>query len=283
MAKKNEVAAIDEQSKAVSTFEGYGEDAGVGVGSSQDELSIPFLTVLQAMSPQVADVSDGGIDGAKAGMLFNTVTEQLVPGKDGVVIIPAYKQHVFVEWVPRDQGGGLVAIHEKDAQIVADAKAAAGKAIGRLKTPTGNDLVEAFYLYGIVEEDGSPIVVGFSSTKIAVFRQWNTKLNIFQIPTKDGRKQNPPLFAHRVKISTQKQKNNKGEFFNFVLSPAEGDMMSSLLSPSDERYQAAKSLGESLRLGKAKADFNSQNKAGSDGPSPTGSGVADENGDEIPF
>ncbi len=107
-------------------------------------------------------------------------------------------------------------------------------------------------------------VIAFTSTKIKAYKKFNTKIGMFQIRTPDGRKIRPPLFAHRVKLTAIKQKNNKGEFFNFDLNPANGDLASSLLPPGDPRLEAAKSCKELVAGGLARAAYESQEAAGGD-------------------
>lgn len=269
-------AVAKKKENAVAAFD-YGEDVGGGFeNQSKDDISIPFLSVLQSNSPQVQDPEDGGIEGAKPGALFNTVTEEVIPGKEGIVIIPATTQHVFVEWVPRDNGGGLAGMHDPNSDVVAQAKARAKSSVGKLPLENGNELVETFYVYGVVEETGEMIVVAFTSTKIGVYKRFNTKLKMFQVKTPDGRKVTPPLFAHRIRVKTEKQKNNKGEFYNFKLEPADGNLSESLLPGDSELYSAARACRDMVASGQAKANFESQDASAGQGGDPG-------EGEDIPF
>ena len=275
------MASTDLAKKTASTeltaFD-YGEDAGSGFeNQTAADYSIPFLGVLQQMSPQVKDPDDGGIAGARPGMLLNTVTEELYSAKEGLQFVPAHTEHVFVEWVPRESGGGFVAVHQINSDVVKRAKANA-REYGKYRTDAGNDLVETFYVYGITCDDrdaGEMLVIAFTSTKIKVYKRWNTKIGMFQIKTGDGRKVRPPLFAHRVKLTTSKEKNNKGEFYNLAINPAETDLTASLLSPDDPRFMAAKECKRMVESGMARAAYDSQDNAGGGG----GSGADDE----VPF
>lgn len=276
------MASTDVVKKTASTdlaaFD-YGEDVGSGFeNQTAADYSIPFLGVLQQMSPQVKDPDDGGVAGARPGMLLNTVTEELYSAKEGLQFVPAHTEHVFVEWVPRESGGGFVAVHQINSDVVKRAKAAA-REYGKYRTDAGNDLVETFYVYGITCDDrdaGEMLVIAFTSTKIKVYKRWNTKVGMFQIKTADGRKVRPPLFAHRVKLTTSKEKNNKGEFYNLSINPAEADLTTSLLSPDDPRFMAAKECKRMVESGMARAAYDSQDNAGG------GSGGSGGD-DEVPF
>ena len=196
----------------------YGSDAGGGFeGTTQADLSIPFLNVLQANSPQVEDKQ---VEGASSGMIFNTVTNELVNGETGVPLLIAHEEHVFVEWTPRTKGGGFVGQHAVDSEVVKAAQqATGGDRTKKLQTPNGNDLIETYYLYSLILNAEGTEVEGFAvfpitSTKIKHYRAFKTA--IYMIKGK------PPLWAARLKISTWKDKNEKGAFYNVKFDPLVG-------------------------------------------------------------
>lgn len=229
----------------------YGDDSGAGFeNQSAKDMVLPFLSVLQALSKPV----QGGAEGAKAGRLFNTVTEEF---SDEVGFVPAHTEHTYVEWVPRNKGGGFVARHAADSDEVKKALAESTK-FGKYRIGD-NDLIETFYVYGIVfdGESGaiSPAVLAFTSTKISVYKKWMTSLRMFVVPGE--RKVKPPLFAHSARIKAVSQRNKEGDFYNFSIKPYEGGIRESLLGVDDPRFQAAKSIRELVFAGKAKVDEGS--------------------------
>ncbi len=253
---ENEVVKHEEKLPAV--FD-YGEDAGRGFeNQTNDEKQVPFLALLQDLSPQVTGSDGKEYPGAKAGKLFNTVTEEVLGGD--AFFVPAHREHIYTEWRPRTQGGGFVGRYAKDDPVVVEAVRTA-KEFGKYKTPAGNELVETFYLYGVLcREDGDlqPAVVAFTSTKIAVFKKWNTQVSLCTVPQPDGRRPRPPYFAHLVKISSVRQTSPKGTFFNLVLSPAKDSIRASLLQTDDPRFLAARALADMVASGAAKAAENTQ-------------------------
>jgi hypothetical protein len=266
MAKAEDKKLAVQEPRAVVAALDYGDDAGAGFeGQTKDDLVMPFINVLQPLSKQVTGaVGEGGVEGARAGMLYNTVTQELFDGKNGLQFVPAFTVHQFVEWVPRKQGGGFVGIHELDSEVIAEAKAKS-KRYGRYSTAydhegngVGNDLVETYYVYGAaISEDGQPqpAVLAFTSTKIKAYRAWNTKLQLFS----NGK---IPLFAFLTRVVGAKQKNKEGEYFVFELAPANGAIAESLLSPTDPRFTAAKNVREMIKSGVARADYERQEAAG---------------------
>jgi len=241
----------------------YGEDAGAGFEqTSAADYAIPFLSVLQTNSPQVEKGSGAQIDGAEAGNLFNTVSQECYDGDKGLVFIPCDTAHQYVEWKPRDSGGGFVGVFPPDSDMVTLAKEQS-VSFGKLKTDEGNDLIETFYMYGLLLRDFDAtdfemVMIPFSSTKIKKYRQIMYRMRTLQ---------GVPLFANRLLITSVPEKNNKGSFWNFKIEPAGEDQASSLLPPmiGDEQNPlmvAAKAFRDQVRSGQAKAAYDS---AGAEG------------------
>lgn len=233
----------------------YGTDAGAGYeDQTSDDVQVPFIAVIQDLSPQHKKKRAEYIEGAEVGDLFNTVTNELVP--QGFEFIAFMRDHCFVEWIPRDKGGGFVARHERESEIVRRAKAESRK-FGKYTTPDGNDLQETFYVWGLAIINGTPTpaIIAFTSTKIKVFKKWNTARNMFRIQLADGTRQNPPMFAHLVAITTIEESRGDNDFFNLILTPAAGTMADSLMGPDDPRYLLAKKWRDDVAAGGVKVDY----------------------------
>ena len=249
--------AVKEQNTAMAEYGAYADYAGAGFeNQTSDDYSIPFLQILQALSPQLQEN-----DSLRQGMILNTVTGEVWDGKKGIAFVPATTQHVYVEWKPRDAGGGFVGIHEVNSDLVNHAKAASSE-YGKYSTPDGNELIETFYVYGIsLDDDGnaSEAVLAFSSTKIKKYKGWMTKAKTIQIPLPDGRRIPAPLFAHRYRLKTVSEKNNKGQFFNWDAIAFDGEnAQQARLLPDDPLFQSAVNIKSMIEQGKARAAYESQ-------------------------
>lgn len=240
---------------AVAVYD-YGAHRGGGFeGTTKEDFAIPFLHLLQAQSPQVMRGKPECIPGASAGQLFNSVTGEVFDGEKGIIIVPCCREYITGEWRP--DRGGLVARHDPHSPLVVEARRTA-KEFGKLKSPTGNDLQDAFLLYCLTlpsaesqEADDLPIVISFSSTKIKKYKQAMSKWRSI--------KGEPPLFAFRVLLRTVPDSNTKGDFFNFDLSPAVGSNYNeSLLPPNHPVFLRGAQLAEQVNSGSVKADYNSQ-------------------------
>ena len=287
MATKKEVATTNKTEVAAAGGFSYGDDAGKGFENKTGaDLSIPFLNLLQSNSPEVQKSKDGKI---RIGMMKNTVTGEIIDGEEGLYLLPVHDDSAFVEWVPRHRGGGYVGVHAPDSEEVLEAIKRNGGRIPKKgedgkKIPLShgsNDLVETYYLYGLVldsdlETTRGFAVIPFTSTKIKVYRDFITAMMMI--------KGQPPMFAFRIKITSDIQENDSGTFANYVITPAngEGNWTSCLIDPSSALYAEAKDFRKMVTSGMARADFSQQQNegAGTGGGSPNGGGGSD---DETPF
>lgn len=273
MARANQaVATADDKSTAAAVYD-YGADAGLGYeGFSSSDYSIPYLSVLQGLSPQVTDNNPAG---ARPGMIYNTVTGELIDGNEGVVFQCAELHKKYVEWVPRDAGGGLVAIFDPSDPEVSEAinySASKNLKYGKLETPAGNSLIETYYAYGLIldetgEESKGFALMSFTSTKIKPTKNWLTIMRT----TMKGK---IPILAYRTVLRTSQEKGDKGTFYNVQFSPFGGKgWVESVLTPGHALLAEAKKFREMVLTGKAKADLSQTASSG-------GEAAGDK---EIPF
>ncbi len=65
------------------------QDAGAGLENiDKDDLALPFLKLLQSGSDETKKKHANYVEGAEAGMFYNTVTKRLYDGEKGIEIIP---------------------------------------------------------------------------------------------------------------------------------------------------------------------------------------------------
>lgn len=248
----------------------FGDFAGVGMENvGSEDVAIPFLGIIQSGSPQVdpdhAKYSEKCIEGAKAGQFYNTVTNELFANPDEVYFVPCCKEHKYVEWVPYDQGGGFVGVHEPYDPLIIEAKKVAKK-FNEVFTPDGaHELDETFYVYGFLvagpetAEVVTPIMVAFNSTKIKVYKkQLMTRLRTI--------KGDPPMFGFRFKVTTVKEPNKAGKmYYNFKIDPACGSMNASANTPGSKYEKllvVGKKLVEEMQAGQLKVEYSQQGEQG---------------------
>lgn len=271
---KTEVAT-KEDAKLPADYAGYEEYAGEGLDDlGSDDKGLPFFEILQGQSPELDE-----IEGARPGMIINKATKELF---ESIRFVAACRSHVYTEWVPREKGGGLVDTYELTHPTVQ--KARSEKRVGKHELSNGNELIETFYLYGMVldaDDNPSPAVISFTSTKIAAYKALTTRADSLMFRTKDGRKLKFPWFAHVWSLGTEKKKKDNYSWYNWTVAFDGGnDKAEDARLPADH---PAVSMGSDIvaqqRQGQLKVNTEGQTNEGgskSGGGQPAGD-------DDIPF
>lgn len=255
----NELAKA--QSTAVGAVIDYGDYAGQGYeNQSSADIAVPFLSVLQANSPLVEENPDK----YRAGQIFDSVAETAVTD---LLFVAAKTEQLIVEWRPREKGGGIVQKYSVSEAPAGEKRTLDNGSVKTYNPATGNELIETFYVYGVIVDNEQPLgmaIIPFTSTKIKQYKKANTRMSTFLMTGPGGRRINPPLFAHLIKVSTFRDKNPKGSFSNIELAPANGDIASSLLKPSDPRFQAAAECKKLVDGGLVKGKENEKAEGSAD-------------------
>ena len=115
-------------------------DAGVGLENiTTEDMQIPFIRIIQALSPQLQKDDPLYIKGAEQGDIFNTVSQEIYKQDEGVIVVPAFFEKKFLEFQLRSSGGGFVrelAADDKDITMTSRE--------GTIELlPNGNELVRS--------------------------------------------------------------------------------------------------------------------------------------------
>ncbi len=214
MAK--EIATKEETALAV--YEGFEEFSGVGFSEvTSEDLSIPFLRILAQLSPQVNKRDGAYVKGAEAGMLFNTVLNEVYDGEEGVQVVPCHYNRRFVEWTPRDSGGGYVQSYEVTDPIVSTTTR---NEIGQDVLPNGNYLANTaqFFVLLLHPELGPQrALITMTSTQLKKARKWMTQAQSLTAKGKNGM-YTLPLMSQVYTLTTVQEQNDKGTWFGWEIS-----------------------------------------------------------------
>jgi hypothetical protein len=267
-AKKTELATASD----ISGFEAFANE-GLESVSSQD-LAIPYLRILAQLSPQVNKRDGAYVQGAEAGMIYNTVENAVYDGEEGVMVIPCYYRRVYVEWKPREQGGGYVATYNAEDPIVKKTyKDNKGKDI----LQNGNILENTaeFFVLMVDQEGGiKRCLLTMTSTQLKKARKWLTQIQTTMGKGKDGRLFTMPMMSHIYKLSTVEERNDKGSWFGWEVSR---ERVLNLASESDAAlFEMAVVFSKSVKAGEVKVK-QEQEEVSSTG------GHTTSDSDEAPF
>lgn len=241
----NAVAKKEEAGLPAELVDDIFATAGDGVDYDTSELQIPFVRVIQALSPQIKKSDPGYIEGAGQGDAFNTVTAQYWSGEDGLTVVPCYQETKYLEFIPLEQGGGFVGERaSNDPELNKTTRNGAKEIL-----PNGNELVKSDQHYCIiVGEDGihQPAIIDMKSTQLKVSRRWKTQIAMQKIKDGEGNMRTPALFATMWKLSTTEESNSMGTWYNWSVEKV-GFVQDKAL------FNEAKSFRESIVKGEAKA------------------------------
>lgn len=198
------------------------EDADAGHGFEREDLAIPYLVVLQTNSPQVNPAAPEYIEGAKAGMLYNTVTGDVYSGEAGVVLIPVAYTRGHRAWFPRDSrdGKGLYRDFGSDPSILQKSYQSPTSKKTMIKID-GKELelvVSGDHFVYIVDEgtgEFTQAMFSLSSTQLKQSRRWNTTIaqTVQPNPIDPTRTFRPASFFMTYLVTTEPESNDRGRWF----------------------------------------------------------------------
>jgi hypothetical protein len=189
-----------------------GSDGTENIG--REDTALPFLKILQALSPQVIRSKPEYIQGAEAGQFFNSLTGEVFEYGKPVEVIRVYFNKKYIEWRPNQ--GGLVRI----SQTEEEAKQHKVKDTGDKEVDTEIFETHEFFLLVKGKFGWAPAVFPLSKSKLPFSRKWNgTIMNLkFGEFNDEIAKQLPPdgapkSYAVVFSLSTASKAGKKGDYY----------------------------------------------------------------------
>jgi len=209
MTKKDNEAEATEI--AVSTPSNVAvTDNSFTINPSQEDMMIPYLKVVQQLSDEVVKGKDKYNESVSAGDVYDGVTRTVYTKSN--IIICGIKKY-YAEWTPEIRGS-LIAKHSINSPVVLNAvkeenTSDKGAKYFKLKTNTGNDLVETYGVVCIVKKDDITIPAVFTLSKSAFMagKSLNTLLVMHQ-------SNGLPMFTFDTSVTS----NSKGSWYKPVFS-----------------------------------------------------------------
>lgn len=224
------------------------EHAGEGASFDSSEMMIPFVRLAQALSPQLNKKKPEFIEGLSVGDAFNSVTGDRWDGETGITVVVCFQCTKYLEFIPREQGGGFRG--EIDPRDPILQRTVRDSVTNREILPHGNECVKTDQNFCLLlGEDGmyQPVVIDMKSTQLKVSRRWKTQIAMRKLKNpKTGLMVTPPVYATTWQLHAVEETNEKGDFYNWVVTPGE-------TLTSRDIYEAAKAFRASVIKGEAKA------------------------------
>ena len=239
---KNQVAVKEEQFEVVTNeLPEWLRNKAVVRGAENvttDDMIIPRIELVQALSPARKKTDAAYIEGAEEGMLYNNVTRELYG--EGVSVVPVYYTKQFLVWKDRKSGGG----GSNGFRGAFASEALARDAITQL-AEEGLEVSDTAQHFVLVKcgDAWQEAVISMAKSKMKVSKRWNSLI----------RMTNTDSFSRAYKLSAVTETNARNEsYFNFGITPLG-------FVPKDV-YDRAEKLYETIRAGgvKVSADYDTE-------------------------
>ena len=228
---KNQVAVKEEfelVTNEIPDFMKQGNRGAENVGT--DDMIIPRIELIQALSPVRKKSDPAYIEGAEEGMLYNNVTRTLYGTE--VTVVPVYYTKQFLVWKDRKAGGG----GSNGFRGAFASKELADRAIADLAEEAleVSDTAQHFVLVRN-GDDWQEAVISMAKSKVKVSKRWNSLMRL----------SNTDSFSRAYKLSATTETNARNEsYFNFNVA--------ALGFVNKELYERAEKLYETIRSGGVK-------------------------------
>lgn len=206
------------------------------------DTAVPFIYILQALSPQVKRGHPQFISTAKDGFFFNNVTLEVL--EPPIVVIPCFYQKSFVEWMPRDSGGGFVKAHPDESILEGCKKNEKNLDV----LPNGNHVIQTAYYFVLnVRKDGKceRSVLSFTRTQLKKSRRWLSQMMSLQLKVAGKGTFRPPMFSHSYELDTILEQKDKFSWYGFRIG-------SPKILVSEEQYLMARTFHQECNAGAVK-------------------------------
>ena len=207
------------QDVAVAQFEQF---SGEGFSEvSTEDLAIPFLRILAQLSPQCNKRDGAYVENAEAGHIYNTVQNEIYDGTQGISVVPCHYTRKFVEWTPREKGGGYIQSYSADDPIVGQATR---NEAGQDTLPNGNLLTNTSHFFVLLlHKTIGPqrALITMTSTQLKKGRKWLSQAQSLTAKGKNGL-YTLPLMSQVYTLKTVQEQNDKGTWFGWDISREKG-------------------------------------------------------------
>lgn len=233
MSKKDQENAVAvKQNTALAAAEDDFDVSQFGSGGLEqadaDSYAIPFLMVLQKGSPQVDEASGVAIEGAKAGMLYDNVAQEMYDGKEGLLVVPCNFRRVFIRWGAESGNEGFKGELSVEAVAEMRERGEIKELDNRLYFPMPDGTVNEkkcdrvtdtrnHYVLIVDPKTGQArrALLSLSSTQIKKSKGWITNMNDVTFTRDDGSSYKPATFAMMYRVTTVPEQNDKGTWYGW--------------------------------------------------------------------
>lgn len=207
---------------------------------STEDLVIPRLVVLQALSPALKKGDPAYNPEAEVGMLMNSVTGELY-GEE-VYVVPVYYTKQWLVWRDQKAGGGFLGAFNSPEEAQAR--------INQEQNKAGLEAMDTPQHFCLLLNKGTgtydEIMLSMPRTKAKVSRQWNSTIRLA----------GGDRFSRVYKVTAVEESKNNNDYYNFSITQ--------IGFPSAPLYKAAEQLYQRIASGEKKVVMHVDDDEGGD-------------------
>jgi len=191
---------------AIATLD-FEADSGMGLENiDKGDLALPFLKLLQSGSYETKKKHAKYVEGAEAGMFYNTVTKKLYSGEKGMNVIPCFYKMTYPEWAPFDKSEGRPVHPDRGPEVMAQTTKSGTKDV----LANGNEIIKTANHFVIILGDRpEKALMSLKTTQLKTSRGWNSLMDNEMIISKTSGKSIPaPAFSRVYKINSVENTGN---------------------------------------------------------------------------
>ena len=196
------------QDGALATLD-FVKDSGMGLENiDKGDLALPFLKLLQSGSDETKKKHAKYVEGAEAGMFYNTVTKKLYSGEKGIEVIPVFYRMTYPEWAPFERKEGRPIHNDRGVDILTKTTQ---NAQNKDVLENGNQIIKTANHFVIINGDRpEKALMTMKSTQLKESRNWNSLMeNEFEIDPKTKKAVPAPIFSRIYRLNSVE---NSGSF-----------------------------------------------------------------------
>ena len=193
-------------------------------GATASSYAMPFLRVLQKLSPEVDKDDSQYIEGAEPGMIIHTITKDLY---NEVSIVPLQYKDSYIEWIPRSSGGGFVRELEFPSRMTSEILATCTKEENKNILPNGNELkLHSSYFCAMEGEDEefTPVLISMSASQLKTSRNWMSQMQTMKIEHEGKMYPAKNIRSYKWTLATEKLENDKGKWYGWTVEAEENTL-----------------------------------------------------------
>jgi len=207
---------MNEETRDVAKQEGgslatldFVADSGMGLENvDKQDLALPFLKLLQSGSDETKKKHAKYVEGAEAGMFYNTVTKKLYNGEKGIEVIPVFYKMTYPEWAPFEKREGRPIHNDRGPGVMSKVTQ---NDRNKDMLDNGNEIIKTANHFVVINgERPEKALMTMKSTQLKVSRQWNSLMeNEFENDPNTGKSLQAPTFSRIYKLNSVE---NSGSF-----------------------------------------------------------------------